>query len=481
MQGEIEHLTRLCPWDRFPGDGSLVRFGRGRTAIVRNVQIIILLALQGGFMLTLVKSPHYKFTFMLLETAPVKSHAVRRSSREINTEWMEETARMKGQRIYMDHIAGTPLLPEVLEAMMPYLEKEYGNPASIHHHGEVPQEALFQSREQVARLIASEPEEIIFTSCGTESNNLAIKGVALNSFPEKKHIVLSSIEHYSVLYGAKALEKLGFEITEVPVDSRGQVNPDDVEKALRPETGLVTIMHANNEVGTLQLLHEISLHTRKRGIPFHADGVASVGRVPVNVDELGVDLLSLSGNQFGGPKGGAALYCRKGIPLWPLFHGGGQEDGRRTGTENVPCLVGLGKAAEVAREKMPERMKSCRELEALLRNGIRQNIDHIQFNGHPENHIPGLVNVSFEYVEGEALLLHMDLKGVSVAGASACMSITAKASHVLEAMGALGNGAVGTLLFTLGEENSSEEVRQAIETLTQVVTMLRSMSPLYGK
>ncbi len=386
---------------------------------------------------------------------------------------------MKGQRIYMDHIAGTPVLPEVLEAMTPYLKEEYGNPASIHHHGEGPQDALFRSREQVARLIGAESEEIIFTSCGTESNNLAIKGIALNNMYEKKHIVLSAIEHYSVLYAAKALERLGFEVTEVPVNSYGQVNSEEVRKALRPDTALVSIMHANNEVGTLQPLREISVHTRSMGIPFHADGVASVGRVPVSVDELGVDLLSFAGNQFGGPKGGAALYCRKGISLWPLFHGGGQEDGRRTGTENVPSLVGLGKAAELAGLHMAQRVEACSRLEGLLRDEIARRIDHIHFNGHPQEHIPGLVNVSFKYVEGEALLLHMDLRGVSVAGASACMSITAKASHVLEAMGALDDGALGTLLFTLGEQNTREEVHQAVDVLDQVVAMLRSMSPLY--
>ncbi len=388
---------------------------------------------------------------------------------------------MKGQRIYMDHIAGTPILPEVLEAMMPFFKEEFGNPASIHQQGELPQDALFRSREQVAKLIGAEPEEIIFTSCGTESNNLAIKGIAFLNGQEKKHIVLSAIEHYSVLYAAKALERFGFEITEVPVDAHGRVNPEEVRDALRPDTSLVTIMHANNEVGTLQALREISEHTRSRGIPLHTDAVASVGRVPVDVEALGVDLLSLSGNQFGGPKGGAALYCRKGVSLWPLFHGGGQEDGRRTGTENVPCLVGLGKAAQMARESLPGRMQVCRELEALLRDEIARRIDEIQFNGHPENHIPGLVNVSFKYVEGEALLLHMDLRGVSVAGASACMSITAKASHVLEAMGALRDGALGTLLFTLSERNTREEVVQVAETLEQVVTMLRSMSPLYRK
>jgi len=240
-------------------------------------------------------------------------------------------------------------------------------------------------------------------------------------------------------------------------------------------------MHANNEVGTIQPLAQIAQHTRERGIVLHADAVASVGRIPVDVEALGVDLLSLSANQFCGPKGVAALYCRKDVRLWPLFHGGGQEDGRRTGTENVPGIVGMGKAAETAVETLSRRMQHCRELETLLRQQISERIGDIQFNGHPVEHIPGLVNVSFRYVEGEALLLHMDMRGISVAGASACMSITAKASHVLEAMGVLGGGALGTLLFTMGEENTREEIHKTAETLEAVVKMLRAMSPLYNR
>lgn len=388
---------------------------------------------------------------------------------------------MKKTRIYMDHIAGTPVAPEVVEAMLPFLRGQYGNPASIHHDGEEPQEALFQSRAQVARLIGAEPEEIIFTSCGTESNNLAIKGIGLLHLEDKKHIVLSAVEHYSVLYAAKALERFGFQVTEVPVDAYGRVNPGDVKKALRDDTALVTIMHANNEVGTIQPLQEIARYTKERGIPFHSDAIASVGRIPVNVKTLGVDLFSFAASQFGGPKGVGALYCRKGLGIWPLFHGGGQEDGRRTGTENVPGIVGMGKAAQLTLENLPRRMETCKRLEDLLRKGIEDSVDQIKFNGHPQEHIPGLVNVSMRFVEGEALLLHMDLRGVSVAGASACMSITAKASHVLEAMGALGGEALGTLLFTLGEENTEDEVRRTVETLAQVVTMLRAMSPLYKR
>ncbi len=388
---------------------------------------------------------------------------------------------MKTDRIYMDHIAGTPIAPQVLAAMLPFLRDEFGNPASIHHHGEKPQDALFWAREQVARMIGAETEEIIFTSCGTESNNLAIKGIALNRLEQGRHLVISSIEHYSVFYAAKALEKLGFEISVVPVDSSGVVDPQEVIKAIRPDTILVSIMYANNEVGSVQPLAEIAAITRERGLAFHTDAVAAVGRIPVNVQELGVDLLSLAANQFYGPKGAAALYCRKGTQLWALFHGGGQEDGRRTGSENVAGIMGLGKAAELTQAVLPERMAHSRRLEALLREEIQRRIDQITFNGHPEQCLPGLVNVSLRYVEGEALLLHMDLRGVSVAGASACMSITAKASHVLEAMGALQDGAMGTLLFTLGDDNTEEEVVRAVDTLEQVAAMLRAMSPLYQR
>ncbi|MGA7874055.1 MAG: cysteine desulfurase family protein [Desulfoferrobacter sp.] len=388
---------------------------------------------------------------------------------------------MKKQRIYMDHIAGTPVAPEVLQAMSPFLQDHFGNPASIHHHGELPQDALFGSREQIARLIGAEKEEIIFTSCGTESNNLAVKGIAFNRFHNGKHLIVSSIEHYSVLYAAKALEKFGFDVSFVPVDALGRVDPENVRKTIRSDTVLVSVMLANNEVGTIQPLAEIARYTRERGIPLHTDAIAAAGRIPVNVQELGVDLLSLSANQFGGPKGAAALFCRKGVQIWPLFHGGGQEDGRRTGTENVAGIVGMGKAAELTMAALPERAKVCRRLEELLEKEISDRIDEVKFNGDPKNHLPGLVNVSISYVEGEALLLHMDMRGISVAGASACMSITAKASHVLEAMGALGDGAIGTLLFTLGEENTEEEVLSSVDTLSQVVTMLRAMSPLYGQ
>lgn len=386
---------------------------------------------------------------------------------------------MTDQRIYLDHIAGTPILPEILQAMLPFLQDHFGNPASIHHHGELPQDAIFRSREQVARLIGADQEEIIFTSCGTESNNLAIKGAAFHEFHNGKHLLISAVEHYSVLYAAKSLEKFGYEVTLVPVDGLGRVDPDDVRRAIRPDTVLVSIMLANNEVGTIQPLAAIADYTRTKGILLHTDAIAATGRIPVNVKELGVDLLSLSANQFSGPKGTAALYCRKGVNIWPLFHGGGQEDGRRTGTENVAGIVGMGKAAELALAALPRRMEVCRQLENRLKQKIAEQVDEIRFNGDPDNHLPGLVNVSISYVEGEALLLHMDMRGISVAGASACMSITAKASHVLEAMGALGDGAIGTLLFTLGEDNTEAQVDHSVDTLAQVVTMLRAMSPLY--
>lgn len=387
---------------------------------------------------------------------------------------------MNGRRIYMDHIAGTPLAPEVLEAMMPYLVEHFGNPASIHHLGEAPQDAIFKARSQTAALLGAEPEEIIFTSGGTEANNLAIKGAAFQRMHQGRHLVVSAIEHYSVLYAAKALERFGFEVTLVPVDEHGLVDPDDVKKAMRPDTVLVSIMHANNEVGTIQSLAEIAPVVHDSGALLHTDAIASVGRIPVQVQDLGVDLLSLAANQFNGPKGVGALYCRKGTTLWPLFHGGGQEDGRRTGTENVPGIVGLGAAAERLQRRLPEKMERCAKLERLLRDRIGQTLEDIRFNGHPHRHLPGLVNVSIRYVEGEALLLHMDLRGICVAGASACMSITAKASHVLEAMGLLGDGAFGTLLFTLDEDNTEDEVHQAVETLGEVVSRLRSMSPLYA-
>lgn len=281
---------------------------------------------------------------------------------------------MDRQCIYMDHIAGTPVAPEVVEAMMPFIVDHFGNPASIHHLGEKPQDALFQSREKVARLIQAEPEDIIFTSCGTEANNLAVKGAAFDRMEIGKHVVVSAVEHYSVLYAAKALQKFGFEVTEVPVDGHGMVDPEDVRKAMRPETVLVSVMHANNEVGTLQPLKEIARCVHEGGALLHTDAIASVGRIPVSVKDLDVDLLSMAANQFYGPKGAGALFCRKGVQIWPLFHGGGQEDGRRTGTENVAGIVGMGKAAELAVERMAVRGAKVRRLEALLRREDRKSV-----------------------------------------------------------------------------------------------------------
>ncbi len=384
-------------------------------------------------------------------------------------------------RIYLDYLASTPVAPEVVEAMLPYIKEHFGNPASIHSFGEKPQEAIFTAREQLARLVNSKPEEIIFTSCGTEGNNLAIKGIAIANREKGNHIVISAIEHFSVFYSAKALEDLGFSVSFVPVDSYGRVNPEDVSKAITDKTTLVSIMLANNEVGTIQPIEEISKITREKDIYFHCDAVAAVGQIPVDVKKLGVDSLSLAGNIFYAPKGIGALYLREGVKLWPLFHGGGQEDGRRTGTENLPGIVGIGKAAELALEKLPFRQKHYRALIEQLKQSIETRIDEVFFNGHPEKRLPGNLNVSFKYVEGEALLLHMDLAGVAVAGASACMSITAKASHVLEAMGALKDGAFGTLLFTVGDETTSEEIDRAADVLEKVVARLREMSPLYHK
>lgn len=383
------------------------------------------------------------------------------------------------KRIYLDYIASTPIAPEVLGAMLPYLNTHFGNPASIHSYGEKPQEAIFQAREQVAKLLRSKPEEIIFTSCGTESNNLAIKGIAFAHREKGRHLILSSIEHFSVYYSAKALEDFGFRITFVPVNKYGVVDPEDVRNAVEKDTILVSVMLANNEVGSVEPIGEISKITREKGIFLHTDAVAAVGQIPVHVNELGVDLLSLAGNTFYGPKGIGALYLRDGVKIWPLFHGGGQEDGRRTGTENLPGIVGLGKAAELGAERLSFRKKHYSMLISRLKRGIESRITEVQFNGHPEKKLPGTLNVSFRYVEGEALLLQMDLAGVAVAGASACMSITAKASHVLEAMGALRDGALGTLLFTVGEETTQNDIDSTLDVLVRVVEKLRAMSPLY--
>jgi len=384
-------------------------------------------------------------------------------------------------KVYLDNAATTPLLPEVKEAMLPYLGEVFGNPQSLHDWGDVARMAVDGAREKVAGLIGADPEEIIFTSGGTESNNLAVKGLALARQSQGKHIVVSAIEHFSVLHSAKTLEKWGFEVTEVQVDKYGIVDPADVKKSIRKDTVLVSIMHANGEIGTIEPIQEIAKITRELKIPFHTDAVATAGTIPVNVSELGVDALSLAGSQFYGPKGAGALWVKKGVRIIPLLDGGVQEGGRRGGTENVPGIVGMGKAAELAAAQMQSRIKKLTPLRDLLLKELPSKVEHVVVTGHPQNRLPGHASFCVEFIEGEAMLMLLNSKGIAVSSGSACTSRALKASHVLIAIGLSHEIAQGSVLFTLGLDTAKEDIDYVLETMPPVVDRLRQMSPLYAK
>ncbi len=385
------------------------------------------------------------------------------------------------RKVYLDNVSTTPLLHEVREAMMPYLWEHFGNPSCLHEWGDGPREAMEAARAQVAQLIGARTEEIIFTGSGTESNNFAIKGLALAQQNKGKHVIISAIEHFSVLHSAKTLEKWGFEISLVAVDKYGVVDPDDVRKNLREDTVLVSIMHANNEVGSVQPIKEIAKLTKKQGIVFHTDAVATAGTIPADVKELGVDSLSLAGNQFYGPKGVGALWVRKGVRIFPLLDGGVQEGGRRAGTENIPAIVGLGKAAELARTGMETRIEHLTGLRYRLLTELPAKIDHVVVSGHPRDRLPGNVSFCVEFIEGESMLMLMNSQGVAVTSGSACTSRALLASHVLLAMGLPHEIAQGSLLFGLGLDNTPEDIDYVFEVLPPIVDRLRQMSPLYSK
>ncbi|MDP6633253.1 MAG: cysteine desulfurase family protein [Dehalococcoidales bacterium] len=385
------------------------------------------------------------------------------------------------RKVYLDNTATTPLLPEVREVMLPFLGEDFGNPSCIHEWGDAAREGLETAREQVAQLIGAKPEEIIFTGSGTESNNFAIKGLAQAQQKKGKHLVLSAIEHFSVLHSAKTLEKRGFEVSLVPVDKNGTVNPEDVRKALREDTILVSIMHANSEVGTIQSIKEIAKITKKQGVIFHTDAIATVGVIPVDIKDLGVDALSLSGNQFYGPKGVGALWVREGVRIIPLLDGGVQEGGRRAGTENITAITGLGKAAELAAADMGARLKHITRLRDRLLTELPARIEHVVVTGDSQSRLPGNASFCVEFIEGEAMLMMLNAKGVAVTSGSACTSRALKASHVLIAMGLSNVIAQGSLLFSFGLDNTDEDVDYVLEVLPPVVDRLRQMSPLYDK
>jgi len=384
-------------------------------------------------------------------------------------------------KIYFDHAATTPIHPQVVEAMLPYLHEQYGNPMSLHSFGEGPREAMEGARAQVAALIGAQPNEIYFTASGSEANNMAVKGIALMNRHKGQHLVVSAIEHQSVLNAAQTLEKLDFEVTQVPVDRHGLVKADDVAAAIRDDTTLVSVMHANNEIGTIEPVAEIARAVKEKtpGVIFHTDAVATVGTVPVDVKELGVDLLSLAGSQFYGPKGAGALFIKRGTRLMPLIDGGIQERGRRAGTENVPAIVGLGVAAELAKESLVERAERLIPLRDRLMERLTSEIDSVYLTGHPTTRLPGHVSVCVAFIEGESMLLMLDMQGVAASSGSTCTSRALKASHVLMAIGVDVALAQGSLVFTLGDSNTVKDVDDVAEILPPIVDRLRQMSPLY--
>jgi len=385
---------------------------------------------------------------------------------------------MTDRRIYMDHSATTPVREEVVEAMLPFFGREYGNASSIHTFGQRAHKALEEARHTVASLLGASPEEIVFTSGGTESNNLAIKGVAAALAERGRHIVTSSIEHHAVLNVCAALEADGLRVTRLLVDSRGLVDPDELRRALRPDTVLVSIMMANNEVGTIEPIKELAAVAAESGVAFHTDAVQAVGKVPVDVEELGVDLLSVSAHKIYGPKGVGALYVRRGTRIQPVQQGGHHEKGRRAGTENIPGIVGMAKAFELACREMSEEADRLRALRDRLQNGLAERIQNVAVNGHPSERLPHLLNMSFHNVEGESVLLGLDAVGVAVSTGSACTSGTLEPSHVLTAMGIPPEVAHGTMRFSLGRMNTVEDVDYVVEHLPGIIERLRAMSPL---
>jgi cysteine desulfurase len=385
------------------------------------------------------------------------------------------------RRVYLDNNATTPVAPEVLEAMKPYFLDDYGNASSIHWYGQRARAAVESSREQVARLLNARPSEIVFTSGGTESNNEALFGVVDASRSEKKHVITTTIEHSAVLHTSKALEKRGVRVTYVPVGSSGVVDPAAIEKAIGPDTVLISVMHANNELGTIQPLEKIGRIASDHDIYFHADAVQSVGKISVDVESLRVDLLSLSSHKLYGPKGVGALYVRRGTTLRPLMYGGHHERDRRPGTENVPGIVGLGKAAELAQEHLEEEIGRVSALRNRLEEGILSSVSLAAVAGDKSCRLSTTSNIHFDYIEGEGFVIAMDLRGVACSTGAACSSGSVEPSHVLSAIGQTPEQARSSIRFSLGRFNTAEEVDYTLEVLPRVVEQLRSLSPHYNK
>ena len=383
------------------------------------------------------------------------------------------------QFVYADNAATTKLSPAVLEAMMPYLTEEYGNPSSLYRFGNHAKRAIEQARKEVADVLGAEPFEILFTGGGTEADNWVKEIMRSLKSRGKNHFITSAVEHHALLHSAQRLQKEGFEVTFIPVDREGQIDPEQVRAAIRPETGLVSIMFANNEIGTIYPIQEIGAICRQAGVLFHTDAVQAAGHLPINVKEMNIDLLSLSAHKFHGPKGVGAFYCRRGIPLPSLIDGGAQERGKRAGTENVAGIVGLGAALRLANEEMSEASARVSAMRDRLIDGILQTVPMCRLNGPRHNRLPGNCNISFLGIEGESLLLRLDLAGIAASSGSACASSSLDPSHVLLAIGLPHEVAHGSVRLSLSDYNTEEDVDYILEKLPEIVSTLRSMSPLW--
>ncbi len=384
-------------------------------------------------------------------------------------------------RVYLDHNATTPVHPEVYEAMKPFFQNQFGNSSSIHWAGREVRKYVEEAREKVAELLHASPAEIIFTGCGTESDNMAIKGVAYSWREKGNHIITTQVEHHAVLHTCQFMEKMGYEVTYLPVDNYGLIDLELLRRSIGPQTILVSIMFANNETGTIFPIKEIGEITRAKGVIFHTDAIQAVGKIPVDLQYLPVDILSLSGHKLNAPKGIGAQFIRRGLKLSPLIHGGGQEYGLRAGTENVPYIVGLGKACEIARRDFNQRISHLQRLRDRLEQGIKARIPQVVLNGHPTQRLPNTLNMSFLDVEGESLLLNLDLEGIAVSSGSACTSGSVEPSHVLLAMGIPPEIAQSAIRFSLGWSNTEAEIDYVLEVLPRLVQRLRAISPLYQR
>jgi len=383
-------------------------------------------------------------------------------------------------KIYFDHNATTPVLDEVFEAMVPFLKDQWGNPSSIHWAGRGTRKAVEDARERVCALLNCAPLELIFTSSGTEGDNHAIKGLAYAQKNKGNHIITTKVEHPAVLSTCKHLQKEGFEITYLDVDKDGLIDLDELQKAITPKTILISVMFANNETGVLFPIKEIGKIAKEKGVAFHTDAVQAAGKIKIDVADLNVDLMTISGHKLYGPKGVGALFIKRGTRLVPIMHGGHQERNRRGGTENVPGIVAMGKAAEIAIRDMDKETEHLQALKERLEKGMLEKIPHIKVNGHPDKRLPNTSNISFEFVEGESLLLNLDMKGIAASSGSACTSGSLEPSHVLVSMGLSHELSHGSVRFSLGKSNTVQEIDYLLEIMPPIVERMRSMSPLYA-